>query len=46
LFKSYKGIFIHADVNGAYQMMKKGSPNTFVDGEEGVGLHPVKLKSG
>jgi putative transposase len=43
LFKSNKGVLINADVNGAYQIIKKVSPNAFADGVEGVGLHPVKL---
>ncbi|OXB94831.1 transposase [Parageobacillus galactosidasius] len=43
LFRSNKGILINADVNGAYQIIKKVSPNAFADGVEGVGLHPVKL---
>lgn len=43
LFKSNKGILINADVNAAYQIMKKVSPNAFANGVEGVGLHPVKL---
>ncbi len=43
LFKSNKGILINADVNGAYQIIKKVSPNAFANGVEGVGLHPVKL---
>lgn len=43
LFKSNKGILINADVNAAYQIVKKVSPNAFANGVEGVGLHPVKL---
>ncbi|OXB94913.1 RNA-guided endonuclease InsQ/TnpB family protein [Parageobacillus galactosidasius] len=43
LFRSNKGILINADVNGAYQIIKKVSPNAFANGVEGVGLHPVKL---
>lgn len=42
LFVSNKGIKINADVNGAYQIIKKVSPNLF-DGVEGVGLHPFKV---
>lgn len=42
LFVSNTGIKINADVNGAYQIMKKVSPNLF-DGVEGVGLHPFKV---
>ncbi|MBE2918327.1 IS200/IS605 family element transposase accessory protein TnpB [Anoxybacillus flavithermus] len=43
LFKSNKGILINADVNGAYNIMRKVFPKAFADGIEGVGLHPVKL---
>lgn len=42
LFISNEGIKINADVNGAYQIIKKVSPNLF-DGVEGVGLHPFKV---
>jgi len=44
LFVSNDGKFINADVNGAYQIMKKAFPNAFADGIEGVGLHPMVLK--
>lgn len=43
LFVSNKGVKINADVNAAYQIMKKVFPNTFVDGIEGVVLHPVRV---
>lgn len=43
LFVSNEGIKINADVNGAYQIMKKVFPNAFVDGIEGVGLHPIRV---
>ena len=46
LFKSAKNIIINADVNGAYNIIKKAIPNAFArveaDGMEGVALHPVK----
>ena len=41
LFVSNDGIEINADVNGAYQIMKKVFPNAFAVGIQGVGLHPV-----
>ena len=41
LFKSNKGILINADVNGAYQIIQKVVPNIFMNGIEGVGLHPM-----
>lgn len=43
LFQSEKGILINADVNGAYNIMRKVFPKAFANGIEGVGLHPVKL---
>ena len=43
LFVSNAGIKINADVNGAYQIMKKAFPNAFADGIEGVALHPVRV---
>lgn len=41
LFVSNERIEINADVNASYQIMKKVFPNAFVNGIEGVGLHPV-----
>ena len=43
LFISNKGIKINADVNGAYQIMKKVFPNMKTDGIEGVALHPIRV---
>ena len=43
LFISNNGIKINADVNGAYQIIKKVFPKAFADGIEGVGLHPFKV---
>ena len=43
LFVSMNGIKINADVNGAYNIMLKAIPNAFVDGIEGVGVHPMVL---
>ncbi|SHH19810.1 RNA-guided endonuclease InsQ/TnpB family protein [Tepidibacter thalassicus] len=43
LFKSNKGILINADLNGAYQIVKKVFPKAFAEGIEGVGLHPVRV---
>ncbi|MFX1376427.1 MAG: RNA-guided endonuclease InsQ/TnpB family protein [Promethearchaeota archaeon] len=41
LFKTSKGIVINADVNGAYNIMKKAFPNAIsVDGIEAFGLMP------
>jgi len=41
LFISNTGIKINADVNAGYQIMKKVFPKAFVDGIEGVHLHPI-----
>lgn len=43
LFVSNNGIKINADINGAYQIMKKVFPNAYADGIEGVGLHPIRV---
>lgn len=43
LFVGNNGIQINADVNGAYQIMKKVIPNAFANGIEGVGLHPLTI---
>jgi len=43
LFISNNGVKINADVNGAYQIMKKVFPNVFSNGIEGVGLHPIRV---
>ena len=43
LFISNQDIRINADVNAAYQIMKKVFPNAFADGIEGVALHPVRV---
>jgi len=43
LFVSNKGTKINADVNGAYQIIKKVFPNAFAEGIEGVGLHPIRV---
>lgn len=43
LFKSNNGALINADVNGAYQILKKVVPNAYADGIERCGLHPLKV---
>ena len=43
LFVSNEGLKINADVNAAFQIMKKVFPNVFADGIEGVVLHPVRV---
>ena len=45
LFKSQKGIIINADVNGAYNIMKKAFLNAVdADRIEDVGLHPTRWR--
>ncbi|MHA2306772.1 MAG: RNA-guided endonuclease InsQ/TnpB family protein [Candidatus Hodarchaeales archaeon] len=45
LFKSHKGTFINADVNGAYNILKKALPNgVTADRIEDVGLHPTRWR--
>ena len=43
LFISNKGVKINADVNAAYQIMKKVSPNAFANGVEGLDLIPLVI---
>lgn len=41
LFQSEKGVYINADVNGSYQIMKKVFPKAFANGIADAGSHPV-----
>ena len=43
LFVSDNGVRINADVNGAYQILKKVFPNAYADGIQGVALHPIRV---
>ncbi|MFZ3383338.1 MAG: transposase [Candidatus Methanoperedens sp.] len=44
IFKSQKGIFINADCNGAYNIIRKSEPKAFdADGVGGCGLHPISV---
>jgi len=43
LFRASTGRLINSDVNGSYNIMSKEVPNTFVDGIEGVVVHPVRI---
>ena len=43
LFVSNEGIKTNADVNAAFQIMKKVFPNVYTEGIEGVVLHPVRV---
>ncbi|MGB5910026.1 MAG: transposase [Promethearchaeia archaeon] len=45
LFRSSNGIMLNADVNGAYNIMKKAFPNAIsADGIEAFGLIPQKIQ--
>jgi putative transposase len=41
-FLAAVGRIIHADVNGAYNIVRKVFPKAFVNGIEDLGLHPVR----
>lgn len=43
LYISSNGTEMNADVNGAYNILRKCKPNAFAKGVEGVGLHPVRV---
>ncbi len=43
LFKSNDGTLINSDVNGSYNIIKKVFPNAFVNGIEGVAVHPYRV---
>lgn len=45
LFKSNTGKLINADVNGAYQIMRKVFPNAVSNGISGVALHPIVVNA-
>ncbi len=45
LFRSKEGKVLNADVNAAYNIIRKALPNApWVDGIEGVGFHPYSLE--
>ena len=43
LFRSAKGQLINADVNGAFNIMRKVAPKAFADGVEGIAVCPKWL---
>lgn len=46
LFRSKDGRLINADVNGSYNILRKGKPEAFdADGVEGVLAHPTVIKT-
>ena len=45
LFKSKEKKTINADLNGAYNILKKALPNAFSEGIKDVAVHPVLLRT-
>lgn len=43
LFRSENGTIINADLNGAYNIMRKAIPNAFAEGTEGFAVSPKLL---
>jgi putative transposase len=43
LYRSADGRHINADVNGAYNIIRKVAPDAFVQGSRGCVVHPVRL---
>ena len=46
IFKSNNGTLINADVNGAFQILKKVFPNAYANGIEVVVFQPIKVNCG
>ena len=46
IFKSNNGTLINADVNGAFQILKKAFPNAYANGIEAVVFQPIKVNCG
>ena len=45
LFRTAKKILINADLNGAYNIIRKVAPAAFRQGVEGVVVHPLPLRA-
>jgi transposase, IS605 orfB family len=43
LYRSNDGTILNADINAAYQILRKVVPNAFADGIEGVVLRPIMV---
>lgn len=43
LYRSLTGVLINADVNAAYNILRKVFPKAFAEGIAGCGLHPVRV---
>lgn len=46
LYKSSKGLLINADLNGAYNILRKAIPNAFAEGIEGLAVIPFRFTPG
>ena len=46
IFKANNGALINADVNGAFQILKKVFPNAYTNGIEAVVFQPIKVNCG
>ena len=45
MFRSAKGLPINADVNGAYNIIRKVAPDAFAQGSRGCVVHPLEIVS-
>jgi putative transposase len=43
LFRARSGLCLNADINGAYNILRKVVPNAFGNGIAGVVVHPVRI---
>jgi putative transposase len=43
LYRAADGMSINADVNGAYNIVRKVAPDAFARGSRGCVVHPVRL---
>lgn len=43
MFVSSKGVYINADVNAGYNIMRKSEPKAFANGVGGCRLHPISV---
>ncbi|MDH6100503.1 IS200/IS605 family accessory protein TnpB-related protein [Anabaenopsis sp. FSS-46] len=46
LYKASNGRLINADLNGAYNILRKAVLNAFADGIEGLGVTPIRFTPG
>jgi putative transposase len=43
LYRAADGTSINADVNGAYNIIRKAAPDAFAQGSRGCVVHPIRL---